>query len=317
MAGTEAWASTPDAEVRRAHDGGAGESVVVDAVHRTDTDVLRLCRVLEARLGCIVGANAYRTPPESRAFPPHYDTQDVVVLQLAGRKRWRLFDAAVPQPTRRQPCPSGGVAPGPARWEGVLEPGDLLHVPRGMVHVAETDPAGGSEHLSLGIVPWTRSELIAAGTDRVPAGGGEAVWLDPTLPDGGLPPAERDRLRAAGVVDVDGAVDRVLGEFVASRAPLPPQNATAGPDTPVVRSDTACFRGRLVDDVLWLQVPGDVLRLPAAAGPAVAVLLSGRPTTAASLPDVPDLQAGMDLTHTLAALGLVEVSVGLETSPHP
>ena len=38
------------------------------------------------------------TPRASRAVPAHSDDQDVIILQLGGRKIWRVYGAAVEPP---------------------------------------------------------------------------------------------------------------------------------------------------------------------------------------------------------------------------
>lgn len=40
---------------------------------------------------CLVGANAYLTPPNSQGFAPHYDDIEAFVLQIEGRKKWKLY----------------------------------------------------------------------------------------------------------------------------------------------------------------------------------------------------------------------------------
>lgn len=40
---------------------------------------------------CLVGFNAYLTPPNSQGFAPHYDDIEAFVLQIEGRKRWKLY----------------------------------------------------------------------------------------------------------------------------------------------------------------------------------------------------------------------------------
>ena len=40
----------------------------------------------------MVGANVYLTPPGTQGFAPHFDDVDVFLLQLEGRKHWRLYE---------------------------------------------------------------------------------------------------------------------------------------------------------------------------------------------------------------------------------
>ena len=46
---------------------------------------------LEARLGCLVGANSYLTPGGSRGLAPHWDDVEVFVLQVEGAKAWKVW----------------------------------------------------------------------------------------------------------------------------------------------------------------------------------------------------------------------------------
>ena len=39
----------------------------------------------------MVGANVYLTPPGTQGFAPHFDDVDVFLLQLEGKKHWRLY----------------------------------------------------------------------------------------------------------------------------------------------------------------------------------------------------------------------------------
>ena len=40
----------------------------------------------------MVGANVYLTPPGTQGFAPHFDDVDVFILQLEGKKHWRLYE---------------------------------------------------------------------------------------------------------------------------------------------------------------------------------------------------------------------------------
>lgn len=50
-----------------------------------------LLSTLQEYFGSMVGANVYLTPPGSQGFAPHYDDIEAFVLQLEGRKHWRLY----------------------------------------------------------------------------------------------------------------------------------------------------------------------------------------------------------------------------------
>ena len=110
-----------------------------------------LCSVLQEHFGFPVGCSAYLTPRASQGFPPHYDDVEVFVLQLEGSKRWRLYD----RPDGRA-CPAADRTTEFAR-EDLGEPlqtltlhaGDLLYLPRGVVHQALAQADGHSLHLTF------------------------------------------------------------------------------------------------------------------------------------------------------------------------
>ena len=112
--------------------------------------VWRMVSLLEEHFGCGGGANVYATPPGKQGFAPHWDDIDAFILQLEGAKRWRVYaprSAAESRPRFSSP----NLAPdelGPLIGEAVLEAGDVLYLPRGFVHQADT-PSGAEESGSL------------------------------------------------------------------------------------------------------------------------------------------------------------------------
>lgn len=50
-----------------------------------------LLTYLQEYFGTMVGANVYLTPAGSQGFAPHYDDIEAFVLQLEGRKHWKLY----------------------------------------------------------------------------------------------------------------------------------------------------------------------------------------------------------------------------------
>lgn len=102
--------------------------------------------------GCASGCNVYLTPPGTQGFPLHYDDIDAFILQLEGKKKWRVYaplnrDALLP----RNP-PTTHFEPG-SHGDPVLEieikPGDVLYIPRGVPHQAEACADEHSLHVTI------------------------------------------------------------------------------------------------------------------------------------------------------------------------
>ncbi|GAB5364627.1 hypothetical protein AAMO2058_000986000 [Amorphochlora amoebiformis] len=102
--------------------------------------------------GRVSGANAYLTPSGTQGFAPHFDDVDVYILQLEGRKRWRLYPPRSPNdilPRFSSENLDPEELPEPI-LDTVLNPGDLLYAPRGTIHQAVALPGGPpSLHLTL------------------------------------------------------------------------------------------------------------------------------------------------------------------------
>ncbi|KAL9696529.1 hypothetical protein quinque_016108 [Culex quinquefasciatus] len=102
---------------------------------------------------CMTGSNFYLTPPNSQGFAPHYDDIEAFVLQVEGRKHWKLYSprtasevlARVSSPNFTQ------EEIGVPILEVTLEPGDLLYFPRGIIHQASTVPGHHSLHVTMSV----------------------------------------------------------------------------------------------------------------------------------------------------------------------
>jgi len=55
--------------------------------------VWKLCATLQDHFQCMVGANVYLTPPGTQGFAPHWDDVDTFLLQLEGKKHWKVHEA--------------------------------------------------------------------------------------------------------------------------------------------------------------------------------------------------------------------------------
>ncbi|NXD22640.1 RIOX1 oxygenase, partial [Spelaeornis formosus] len=107
--------------------------------------------ILQEQFGSMAGANTYLTPPGTQGFAPHYDDIEAFVLQLEGKKHWRVYrprtDAEVLP--RFSSANLTQAELGEPVLETVLEPGDLLYFPRGFIHQGDCLPDAHSLHITV------------------------------------------------------------------------------------------------------------------------------------------------------------------------
>lgn len=143
-----------------------GASLVLDAVEKIHPAVGAAAEGLERFLGTSVQANAYASWTDREGFGLHWDDHDVVVVQVHGSKRWRLYGSTREAPTFRD-------VESPERPEGdpvadiVLAPGDVLYLPRGWWHAVTADQGTESLHLTFGTVPHTGADLMLWVVDQL------------------------------------------------------------------------------------------------------------------------------------------------------
>ncbi|MFG2670466.1 JmjC domain-containing protein [Streptomyces sp. NPDC048445] len=128
----------------------------VDQWHRPTADlVARLSGELDRR----VEAFFFVTPADAQGLATHRDDADVFALQVAGRKTWYVHSAPKTADWPLGELPDDEDSPQLLR--GVLEPGNVLYIPRGFAHRAVGE-AGLSAHLSLTIRDISLPDLAAA-----------------------------------------------------------------------------------------------------------------------------------------------------------
>ncbi|MEJ3749270.1 cupin domain-containing protein [Actinomycetes bacterium KLBMP 9797] len=304
-AGAEVGDQVLDERILDLYAGGA--TLVLQGLHRIWPPLVDFAADLSAELGHPAQVNAYLTPPANQGFATHYDTHDVFVLQVDGRKRWRIHEPVVPDPLERQPW--GGradevaaVAAGPPALEAVLAPGDALYLPRGWLHSARAE-GGQSLHLTVGVRALTRYALVeallglAAEDRRLRAG--LPFGLDPADPEelapelGATVAALRDWLATA---DPSAVAERLRARAwpAARPAPIRPvaqAAAVAALDLDARVTRRPGLRWQLVvdgADRVTLRVFDRTVSLPGECAPAVRALLSGGTHRIGDLPGLDD-----------------------------
>lgn len=152
----------------------AGATLSLDAIDELHEPLGRLAESFERYFHGGTKINIYAGWRALHGLDLHRDNQEIFILQLDGPKRWLLYgnsiDGIDPGELRRNTVPPAGAV-----LDEVLQPGDLLYIPRGCYHVAipMDEPV---LHLTLGVKNPRTKDL--------------ALWMV-------------DRLRAAGIAEED------------------------------------------------------------------------------------------------------------------
>ncbi len=144
----------PDAIQNLCHQGA---SLVLNGVERQAPGIAAMNAMIERYLRCETITNAYASFNLESAFRAHFDPHDVLILQLHGRKRWWCHGQIEQFPLKAKAFANEELPP--PDWEGVLEPGDILFVPRGDVHRAQVEGAN-SLHLTVTMTPPSGADVL-------------------------------------------------------------------------------------------------------------------------------------------------------------
>lgn len=298
-----------------------GATLVLQGLHRTWAPIGDLTRALVADLGHPAQVNAYITPASSRGFDPHFDTHDVFVLQIAGAKRWTIHPPVHPHPLADQPWSDRRAAVAEAaektpQIDEVLEPGDVLYLPRGWLHSAVAQ-GGTSIHLTIGLRAATRHDLL----ETLLARAGEDPELRRSLALGVdfTDPLSLAEDLAATLAAAHALLDRTRPEEVARsmhRAhaeairpePVRPlatveRMASLVPETLVRWREGLAERIEEDEDGIRILLRTSTLTLPAEAAPAIRALRAA-PQAAGALPGL-DSDSSLVVTRRLLREGVV------------
>jgi hypothetical protein len=274
--------------------------------------------------GSITAANAYYTPRGGRVFTPHWDTHDVLVVQLHGAKRWRVYDVVLAHPLQgrgyMESNPYAGFADDLAYQDLTLREGDLLYLPAGTPHAAWCEDSD-SLHLTGALLPPRWHDVLAAMTReallecekelalRRPC----PAWFvgagDPRVQGERTAAIERlvEHLRAV-------ALEPVLDRYFAAQLPAPRAitlDASAiGLATPLERAPVVAFV-HLRDAHVELVFLERRIEFSRHVAPALAWLLERRSACAADLPELDDV-GRLALVRRLVEEGFLHPGTGPE-----
>ena len=294
---------------RVAEEYAAGATIVLQALHLHSQPAALYCRELEAGLGWPVQANAYRTPASSQGFGVHHDTHDVFVLQVAGHKRWRIYE-----PVLELPCKDQRWSPerdakrvGEPLHDITLQAGDTLYLPRGWPHGATAADAD-SLHITVGLHPPTRLDALRAALSDC---ADDIEFRRGLGADGALPGELLERLAAR--LQPAAVARRARRRFVDGRRPI-----LAGQlsqiraldrltlQTPLARRPTVIAELEQCDGAVTLRFEGKQVCFPPQAAEAVSAAYAAQaPFTPSELPGPLDSAGRLVLVKRLVREGFL------------
>lgn len=122
-------------------------TTIINNADRFDPILAALLGDLMRVYGCGVNCNIYLSQGAAKGFGEHWDVHDTIIVQVFGSKRWSVFEPLVLSAQR--PWIDRRVSDRPV-WDGILEPGLALVIPRGWGHQVHGSE-GLSMHYTLGV----------------------------------------------------------------------------------------------------------------------------------------------------------------------
>ena len=132
-----------------------GCSIVMNHADTLHPTIAALCDDLQSSFPHVY-ANVYVTPISTQTVPAHADDRDVFIVQVLGCKLWTIYaNIPVPFPYPHEQVGKSTALPvpdqvrqGPILFQSILQPGDVLYIPRGYVHEAQCVPFTAASNTS-------------------------------------------------------------------------------------------------------------------------------------------------------------------------
>lgn len=114
-----------------------GAALVLEAIECLEPDINAMCAAIDAAHNHVLSnAVVFFSQQGGEAYRGHFDTDDALVIQLAGQKKWRLYERVPPRQVEQGNLSAQQL--GPVRTELVLNPGDALFVRSCTPHLVQT-----------------------------------------------------------------------------------------------------------------------------------------------------------------------------------
>lgn len=144
-----------------------GATIILPQLHLANATLSSFCRALEKIFSTQVQTNIYLTPANNRGFDTHYDDHDVFVMQISGSKNWKLYRKPIDNPYRGENFRPNQYESGEVVEEFVLNAGDCVYIPRGLMHDASAIGDEPSLHITVGMIVKSWADLMLEALSQV------------------------------------------------------------------------------------------------------------------------------------------------------
>jgi hypothetical protein len=304
----------------------AGGTFVVEDVDRYVPWIGDISTEIMTRTFSRVCANCYVAGRKSNSFGIHWDSHDVLILHLQGRKNWKFAPGVLRAPLERD-RDINKISDDAEFSSATLERGDLLYLPRGYWHdVRVVEPV--SMHLTFAVNPPTGADYLKFMSEYLKSE--ELVRADMTLFD--------DSSFDRRLQDLHGTVARAHSQALKDAfkqmwiASLPVEDTPNWDAHEILGNDTTLTKLRLIfkaignvrreidatDGSMQIVCLARRFVFPKESVPVMNCLLSQgeisfaemRQLLVAAKPLEANLDAVRDFTWRLYAEGLVSLQVG-------
>ena len=144
-----------------------GATIILPQLQLADEKLAQFCNSLEKQLSCKVQTNIYLTPGSAQGFSTHYDDHDVFIIQISGKKKWRLYQKPIDNPYSGEKFKAGDYEPGALEQDFILKAGDCTYIPRGLMHDAINMGEEPSLHITVGLLVKKWADLMLEAMSEV------------------------------------------------------------------------------------------------------------------------------------------------------
>jgi len=193
---------------------GRGASVILNDIDALAPGVRELANDLQLATGGRSQANLYFSMAQRQAFGPHCDVHEVFALHCNGEKVWNIYenreDTPVNHPSFQFSDAEREKRAGKIAEQVLMQPGDLLYIPRGQYHDALASE-DGAMHIAFGVTMPKALDLLGIIW--------EAAVQDPEL-RADLPVKADGPALAKVLKKMGGKIDKIMASTAAQDSAL-------------------------------------------------------------------------------------------------